>query len=239
MQFKKFMKNWKLNLLAILCIALLFSLGCWQLTRSTQKKELLKSFAGRSLQTPLKVKNLQQEQDLRFYQAELTGRFDNAHTILLDNKIFHGQIGYEIYTPFYASGLTAPILIDRGFIGIHRSRTERPAIQAIAGRVTMKGMLNLPPKYVALGEITDGKPAWPLRVEYIHLAELSKLMKIPQLFKYVLILPPKNGTYEVEWQVTTITPERHLGYAVQWFALALTLLILSVVLNFRSFTTQK
>ena len=36
--------------------------------------------------------------DVRFYRAILQGQFDNKHTILLDNKIFRGQIGYESKT---------------------------------------------------------------------------------------------------------------------------------------------
>ena len=31
----------------------------------------------------------------------------------------------------------------------------------------------------------------------------------------------------------TLTPERHLGYAVQWFGLALTVFVIAVVLTVR------
>jgi len=32
----------------------------------------------------------------------------------------------------------------------------------------------------------------------------------------------------------TLTPERHLGYAVQWFGLALTVLVVALVLTIRT-----
>jgi cytochrome oxidase assembly protein ShyY1 len=31
----------------------------------------------------------------------------------------------------------------------------------------------------------------------------------------------------------TLTPERHLGYAVQWFGLAITVLVVALVLTFK------
>lgn len=224
-------KNWKLNLIALLCVTLLTSLGYWQLSRANEKKQLVQTFTHRSSQI-LKVEKLQQLQDLRFYQTELSGHFDNAHTILLDNKILHGKVGYEIYTPFYADELSQPILIDRGFVGIQTSRQEHLAIPPILGKVHIRGILNLPPRYVAFGKISDGPPNWPLRVEYIQLKELAHAIQIPLLFNYVLSLPAEHTPYNIDWQITTIPPERHMAYAVQWFALALTLLILSVALNF-------
>jgi cytochrome oxidase assembly protein ShyY1 len=44
---------------------------------------------------------------------------------------------------------------------------------------------------------------------------------------------PKNAVaYPIEWQqIATVSPARHRAYALQWFAFALTLLILCIVLN--------
>jgi surfeit locus 1 family protein len=35
------------------------------------------------------------------------------------------------------------------------------------------------------------------------------------------------------WQPSTFPPERHLGYAITWFALAATVAVLFVALNLR------
>jgi surfeit locus 1 family protein len=39
--------------------------------------------------------------------------------------------------------------------------------------------------------------------------------------------------YLREWRPAVMTPEQHLGYAVQWFAMAGALVVLYVVLNVR------
>lgn len=224
--------NWKLALLACVFIGLFTWLGCWQLSRASQKQDLLQSFANRTTQEPVSAKNLNDVNDWRFYRAQLSGTFDNKHTFLLDNKTYKGKVGYEVYTPFHAHGMRSSILVNRGFIPVGVGRQVLPNIQPIEGDVTLIGMINLPPTYMALGKLIDPiKITWPLRVEFINLPDLANILK-DKLFPYTLSMDPSDPrAYAITWQVVSMAPERHLGYAVQWFALALTLLILFVALN--------
>lgn len=220
-------------MLAWLLIGLFCGLGYWQFARGVQKKSLLSSFTQRIKQAPLTNKQWQTPGDWRFYPIKLTGHFDNHHTFLLDNKIFQGKVGYEIYTPFISDDHSVPILIDRGFMPlINHSRTALPTIRAIQGTVTLTGMLNTPPRYVALGNIQDQQQKnWPRRIEFIEPPHLAQLVGYP-LSPYVILLDPQHpAAYPIEWQIVIMAPERHFGYAVQWFALAVTLLILFVALN--------
>lgn len=227
-------KNWKLMLLACVFIALFCGLGTWQLQRAAEKNLLLAAFQDRSKQAPLTVQQLTQNQDWRLYRANLVGTFDNQHSLLLDNKTFHGQVGYEVYTPFYAQGLETPILVDRGFIPQGQSRAQLPGINLIVGKITITGLLNTPPFYYTSGKMIETEtPTWPLRVQYLQLAELSRFLPYT-LYRYVLTLTPEHpASYQIEWKIVPMDPARHTGYAVQWFALALTLLIISLVLNWR------
>lgn len=224
--------NWKLAVVALVFFCLFTSLGIWQLLRAQQKQILLKSFTERTEHAPFTAQHLNQVNDWRFYQVELEGYFDHQHTVLLDNKTHHGKIGYEVYTPFKATGLNTYILVDRGFIPLGASRSNLPVINTPDKKVAIKGMLNLPPTYVALGEmLASAEAKWPLLIEYIEIDELAEFTKL-SLFPYVLTLTPNDeAAYEIEWRAVTTGPERHQGYAVQWFALALTLLILFVALN--------
>ncbi len=224
--------HWKFTLFIFSFIALFIGLGTWQLKRAQQKEIILANFHARMTQSPLIATDLTataSPADKRFYRVTLTGHFDNAHTFLLDNKTFQRQIGYEIYTLFTAQGVVAPILVDRGFIPLGASRNHLPLIKPITGRVTITGMLNTPPAYAALGAMYEEKKplTWPLRVQFIELKPLQTLLPQKENFyPYILLLTPQDPVI--------MGPEKHKGYAVQWFALALTLLILFVVLNRRS-----
>jgi surfeit locus 1 family protein len=230
---KMTIKNWKLTLLSLVFILLFIGLGIWQLGRAQEKTKMLADYAKRAQIGPLGAKDLETPNDWRFYQVKLDGKFDDAHTILLDNKTLNGKVGYEVYTPFIAKGISQPILVDRGFIPIGISRESLPAIPKVApGTTVIQGMLATPPLYVSLGEMSEnGKVQWPLRVEYINLLQISKLLN-ESFYPYVLSLNPESANaLQVNWQILNVDPNKHRGYAVQWFALALTLLIISVVLN--------
>ena len=231
---KMTMKNWKLSLLSLVFILIFTSLGFWQLSRAREKTEILQAYQQRAQAAPLSSSDLSRPNDWRFHQVKLIGKFDDSHTILLDNKTFNGKVGYEVYTPFIAKGLDQPILVDRGFIPIGVNRESLPAIpKTTKGTITIQGMLNTPPLYVAMGEMSEnGKVQWPLRVEFIHLPQISKLLNYNNVYPYVLSLNPESpSALQVKWQIQTVDPNKNKGYAVQWFALALTLLIISVFLN--------
>lgn len=226
-------KNWKLAILALIFICIFSALGNWQVQRAKQKKILLKSFAERTLHVPYTAKELNTENDWRFFRATLQGTFDNQHTFLLDNKIVAGKVGYEVYTPFKSPNLDKTILVDRGFVPMTgATRNDLPIIKPIVGAVSITGMLNNPPTYVAFGAINEAAQiAWPLRVEFINLKTLTQFTHY-SLYPYVLNINPNDpAAYAMQWEIVTMGPERHMGYAVQWFALALTLLILFVALN--------
>lgn len=220
-------------LLATVCVGFLTALGFWQLSRAQQKETLLQAFNERKHITPLTSARISQPGDWRFYRTTLTGRFDNQHSLLLDNKIFHGEVGYEVYTLFFAQGIKQPLLIDRGFIPKGEERKILPKIKPIIGSVEIMGMINLPPAYFALGGMLDtvDQEQGVTRVEYINLTELDEYLHL-SLFPYIVTLAPNQPyAYKTEWQIITMPAEKHRGYALQWFALALTLLILFFVLN--------
>lgn len=228
-----------LSVLAFIFIIAFTSLGFWQLSRAEQKQHLLDNFTARN-KTVLTINDLQQKtftkQDLRFYQLTLSGHWDDHTTFLLDNKTSQGKVGYEVYSLFKADGFPQPFLIDRGFMPLTLPRQTLPMIQATTAKVHLTGMLNEPPKYFALGKMVD-KIAPQLntyRIEYVNIHELNQLTH-RKLFPYVVTLVANHpAAFAIQWQIVTMPPEKHQAYAFQWFAFALTLLLLFVVLNYRA-----
>lgn len=225
-------KNWKIAVLALIMIGFLLRLGFWQLHRAHEKQQMLDSYHARNANPPASLAQLNPAEDLQYRRTSITGHFDNQYTFLLDNKIYKGQVGYEVFTLFQADHMKSPILVDRGFLPSTRSRNQLPAVRPIIGTTTITGMLNHPPGYVKYGQIIpDHTIIWPLRIEYLNLKEIGPYIS-RSLYPYIVNLTPNDpAAYPIEWQIVSLSPERHLGYAVQWFALALTLLILSVAIN--------
>lgn len=226
------LKNWRLNLLALFFFILFCRLGVWQLQRAHEKIALLKTYESRHHTTPLNIDHLNLKENWLFYPVTLLGYYDNAHPILLDNKTEQGLAGYEVYVPFITQSSHHVVLIDRGFMNIAADRKVLPSIEPILGTQSITGLLINPPVYFALGKMIEGPIAFPLRVEFIELRELSKVLH-QSIFPY-LVIPSKNLNADIEQNIISlnpVSPLRHRAYAVQWFAFALTLLILFISLN--------
>ena len=96
MQFKA---NFFLTLLALAVLALLLSLGFWQLDRAKQKQQLLDLQADRLLLDPVDLSSIDiNEMNLRYLPVKTIGTLDAEHQILIDNQVRKGQVGYSVLT---------------------------------------------------------------------------------------------------------------------------------------------
>ncbi|MBA3661237.1 MAG: SURF1 family protein [Gammaproteobacteria bacterium] len=218
------------------CVALILlffvtctGLGFWQLQRAHVKEAILADFKRRIQAKPFDENTLPAQGDLRFYPVEIKGHYDYDHPLLLDNKTHEGRLGYELYVPFKPENATELILVDQGFIPRGSSRQTLPTLPTTSKALTtVKGLLNLPPAYFALGSMLEQSAVhWPLRIQYVDLIELSRVTQ-RTFFPFVILAGDSVTSFQAE-QMVTITPDRHRGYALQWFALALTLLVLSAL----------
>lgn len=202
----------------------LIALGCWQLSRAEQKRELLATYAERQVEAPLALAELQSLADPAFHRVQLFGHFDANHSLLLDNRLRDGQAGVELLQPFHdqASGLW--LLVNRGWLAWPDRRVP---VQFS----TPETVLSLQAwVYVAPGstfQLHADPPggAWPRLLTAVNAAPLWASLGRDG-FAHELRLEPGPGSYRLDWPVVAMGPEKHLGYAVQWFALAAALFAL-------------
>ncbi len=118
------------TLLTCVLIALLLSLGRWQLRRADEKRQLFDSFAaGTGATRPI---DLETPRLRRYQHVEASGHYDQARQILIDNMVNAERAGYFVITPFALSG-GGWVLVNRGWVPLGASRAERPAIPVDAG----------------------------------------------------------------------------------------------------------
>lgn len=222
-----FTPKWLPTIVTLLLLPFLVSLGFWQLDRADQKSALQHDFASRPLAAPLSLADLSKDRDIRYYPITLRGHYTDK-IILLDNKIVKSRVGFDVLTPFVPINSNKSILINRGWIPRGQSRQDMPSIPAVDGQQTLRGTIYVPPKKIlTLTKQTLEQPAANIIItQTINLPLLAKKLK-RNLYPVIVLLSPKaeNG-FVREWNPVVITSYKHLGYAVQWFALAATLLFL-------------
>lgn len=222
--------------LAVLVIALFTRLGVWQLARMHEKQAMLA--ASRAVLVERRPQPLAIAADPRrardYDWAGGAGHFIDAPALLLDNQAHDGRIGIHAYRAFQPAGGT-PVLVDLGWLPLAGDR-RMPAIPRPQGTLRVAGLLAPPPSAgLASGESVRQRDGSLLSVA-LSIPALRQTLRLPTLAPRVLKLDPAlplGYVRDLDILPNTMPPERHLGYAVQWFGLALTVLITALVLTFR------
>ncbi len=228
---------WAGWLLALAVAAGCASLGLWQLQRMHAKQALLDASA--------QVLEQRREQPLalaadmaraRSYDwAAGNGRFAPLPAVLLDNQNRDGRAGVRAYRVFEPEADGAlPVLVELGWLPLPGDRrlpdVPAPALERVSG-------LLLPPPSPGLAAPAVEKQAdGTLLLVALDPEAVAAALGLPALAPRVLRLDPDlPGGYarDLDLLPNTLPPERHLGYAVQWFALALAVLAIATLLSLR------
>ncbi|MGZ8180329.1 MAG: SURF1 family protein [Methylobacter sp.] len=229
--------------LVYLCLlSVLLALGMWQLGRSEQKQAFLKSqeqaAATETLHLSAAMENNTELQ--RYRQVAVTGRYDVAHQFLIDNQISGGKAGYFVLTPLVLTRGTKAVLVNRGWIPLNRDRSVLPDLQVNNPEATITGRINdFPSVGIKLAGAEIPTAGWPSVVQVVDSNVLAKKLGY-SLFQFQIELAKElPDGYKREWHTSTIMlPEQHTAYAIQWFALALTLTILFIWYSFKKNDAQ-
>lgn len=164
-----------------------------------------------------------------------SGRFLPAPALLLDNQRRDDAVGIRVFRVFRPTGGRA-LLVDLGWLAMNGARVLPKIDPPPNGEQKLVGLLTPPPASgLALGPayIDSGQERWLLT--RIDLAALSKGLGI-ELGPRVLRLDPAlpmGYARDLNALPNTLSPERHRGYALQWFGLAAATLGFALYLTFR------
>ena len=223
--------NRNLLLLCLCLFPLLIVLGFWQLDRADEKQRIVNQYNANQQASPAGVAELLGQNNLQYRSAWLKGELDPSRRIILDNRVANGKPGYEILEALKVVGIEQKILVNRGWVPASLDRSILPQIEAVKGEVQFRGAL-----YQTLGgyRLDDGiaqVEQWPARVGWVS-AERAEQLFAERFFPYQLRLDQDSpGALQTGWATVSIQPAKHTGYAVQWFAMALVLLFMTVIAN--------
>jgi surfeit locus 1 family protein len=223
------------TLATIVLTAALLHLGRWQLHRADEKRAIDALFAAGADST----QSLDRNTPLlpRYQHIEAAGAYDSTRQVLIDNMSnTHERAGYYVITPFALTG-GGWILVNRGWVPLGAKRSDRPQIAVPQNARELRGRTDaLPRAGIELGRRAELRPPYPVvasfptRQEIAHLIHESEWSPAAEV---VLLDPSEPDGYLREWHAPGFPPMRHLAYALQWFGLALTLIVIYVVTNLR------
>jgi len=227
----KFRFNWKVTLLAACLFPFLLMLGFWQLDRAAEKQRIidlqqqqqtLPAIAIELLPSLSSVENTAGA-PLNYRKVILRGSFDRKHYWLLDNKVRAGRVGYEIVAPLIlTSNSGRSVLVNLGWLASN-DRTTLPSVALPAGTVEINGLLTLPSSNAVFSNVDTS--VWPKRVLHIDTLSAATALGLRVDSSVLLIDDYDPLALTTGWKLINQTPAKHHGYAVQWFAMAVALVI--------------
>lgn len=232
------------QVVAWLAAAAFFGLFCaagtWQWRRAQFKDRLFAAWAALPTQPeqPLAAALAVADRE-HLAKVRVRGHYLAGRNLLLDNQTREGgRIGVAVYSVLVLDDGGQGLLVNRGFAPVPRDRSTFPDPAVPEGTLDVAGILAPPPATgLRLGAKapTADTVRWPLLTTSVEPAALSPLLGMPLLPSVLLLDPADPHGLERDWQPQTLPPERHRGYAVQWFGLAATVLVVTVLLSIRQY----
>lgn len=227
----RFESEWRTALFVVIMVPVLAALGFWQLERAEEKMQIGAAFAQKQQMPAVGLTALSgaSAEQLSYRQVKLTGEFLPERYFLLDNRMSKGRYGNEVLALFEQQNTGELVLVNRGWVAADPARLSLPEVAAVEGPVSIAGRV-----YVQLGKpyllgdepLTD---AWPKRIQSLDIEKLRAALgeQGSRLFPYtVRIADGQPGAFYADWPVVNQSPEKHTGYAVQWFAMSFVLALL-------------
>ena len=222
---------WVPAAVALVVFALFISLGRWQLGRAQEKRVLQQAMLDAERLPALVLDGTASDGErLRYRRLQVTGEFDAARQIFLDNKVEDEQAGYHVLTPLKMAGASRYVLVNRGWIARGPAYPVPPVAAVPAGVVTVQGYGALPAKrFLELSPDAIEGAVWQ-NLTFDRYRRATGLSVLPFVLEQVN--PASPGLRPVR-ERPEAGMEMHQGYALQWFSLAAAVVVVFALLSVR------
>ncbi len=241
----RFQFRWIPVVVTLVVFAILARLGWWQLQRGDEKIARLEQIARYQQFDQVSFADLlqiSQQYEPTGIDVKVTGQFSTPHSWLLDNKVVNTQPGYDVLLALKPSGQSSgqssgensgedkALLVNMGWLkGDYANRNNLPQFTIPADSVTLTGFVKAKDlASFALSDQSVNQQQWPLRTQQINLETLEQQSG---LSFYPFIVIAQNSAefgFTHHYQPVVMPPEKHQAYALQWFLLALAVLIVFI-----------
>jgi surfeit locus 1 family protein len=201
------------SVFVIFFILVFVALGSWQIIRLNWKNNLIFEIENSLKKPPVKLTNLNME---NYLKIKTSGSVDFEKQIYLYNLNDKGAPGFEVINPVLINNKN--YLINRGWIPFEKKDTKEINIlneSNIIGTLKLQGRKNI------------FKPDNDIKKNYWFSLNRDDILEFTgkEFSKYIIYL---GGNYEFPKPkiITANISNNHQKYAITWFSLAISILLL-------------
>lgn len=221
-------------MLATAGIAFFCVLGVWQLGRAEQKALMTARYEANAGMAAQSLAGAMAHDDIEDRRVQVAGQWRPDLLVFLDHQMRGPVAGFHVHTVFVPAQGGPAVLVNRGWVAAAADMQALPVVITPSGN-EVAGSLAFPSDFFTVGEPDYGQR--PLRVSRLDMPQLSRVLGI-RLHPFVVRQESAaNDGLVREWAPArrlAMPPEKHRGYAFQWFSLAFAVLVVAVVVNVRN-----
>ena len=166
-------------------------------------------------------------EELNYQQVKITGNWLEGASYILDNRVFKGVAGYEIFSLFLPVRGKNPILINRGWVAKNNIETAFET-KLILAKSIISGQIYFPSRGFTLGPSYTDSSQNPVLIQYLDFEAIADLQK-RKVENFVVVTDPESATFKKIWKPYVINATKHYGYAFQWWGLAIVFIVFGVI----------
>ena len=224
--------NFWMTVCTVPVLMLLVGLGVWQLQRLEWKEGIIAERAERAAAPPLAIAEIPDAvwKNLEHRRVTLRGTYLHDREMLIWNKVRHGQTGFDLITPMK--------LADGGSVLVHRGWVPRAWPEGQVQRRRPRGEIQI------TGVLRNGGKATPWIPDnnpktgewfFADVALMASTAGITGTKPFMVRVTPAPAAagYPKGPHASFKIRNKHLEYAVTWFGLAATLVIIYIAFHWR------
>lgn len=221
------------HLIATAVVFACLRLAFWQLDRAEEKEQMARQWE----QAPaVELATLDTQSAPDFALVQGLGTWDTQRHVMLDNQIRNNHPGVHVFSLFKPLDGGPLLLINRGWQPWLRRSGQWPEIETPDSVVQLTGRLSPPPRVgfqLGAAQALDAEN-WPNLTTYFDLERVREVFG-PEVLDQVVLLSPDHPQHLTgdEWQTIVMGPERHRGYAFQWFSIGSAVFAIWAFLSYR------
>jgi len=225
-----FQINWRVTAFTLCLLPGLIALGAWQVQRADEKRATEALYETRRSAIPVSLNELASDELPTKYAAVVVqGAYDNTRHFLVDNRVYNGKVGFDVISPFKIAGSEQTVLVNRGWLVGSLYRSTLPLVPKIIGQKTLFAEVWMPG---SLGNVAQSVAnGWPRIVQQVNIQEMGYQLETGLLPITLRLQASAPGALQPNWAPINMNPQKHMGYAFQWFIMAAVLAVIWLLSN--------
>ncbi|MES2932595.1 MAG: SURF1 family protein [Pseudomonadota bacterium] len=222
-------------LAALVAVTIGVLLGQWQMRRAAEKMAIEHTLTRRESAPAVALESvLSSVENIEYRRVTLTGHFLSEWPLYLDNRPLKSKAGFYVLMPFKLASSDRIVLVARGWVGRDiADRTKLPPLKTPAGQIELDAIVvKSVGKVMQLGqEEAQFEPR--AIMQNITPAVFAARTK---LAVEAFFVQQRNDTHDGllrDWPRPALDIDRHRGYMVTWYSLALMAALFYLVTGFK------